>query len=123
MNRVNSSVPSGAAVEMAPCGDEGYLREAADATRVCAGRGLCWEGAASARGTVGVLARALDSAKAFAKAHVRRIAHSRQLSCVWLSPGLKHATHVAVVPVYNEALRLEGLLGHRRVHCCRQPFD
>lgn len=113
MYSTNSSVSSERAQGAATGGGAGRPPKAT-AVGPCANGSLRWETAGGERATVSGLARAIHSFKAFAKAHIRRIAHSRQVSRVWLSPGLKEASHVVILSVYNEAHRLDAFLDHYR---------
>ena len=114
MNPVNSEISSEAIPGATISRDTRYRCEMTNASHACIGQGLRWEVADCERATVSGLARTIHSVKEFAKAHIRRIAHYRQLIRVRLSPGLKDATHVVIVNVYNEALRLEAFLDHYR---------
>jgi hypothetical protein len=75
---------------------------------------LRWETTRDTPQATSVVARTVHSVSAFAKAHIRRFAHLRQFACVWLSPGLKQASHVVVLHTYNEAHRIDAFLAHYR---------
>jgi glycosyltransferase involved in cell wall biosynthesis len=114
VNPVNSNMSSEAALGATNCVDASHSHDTAAPPQTCTGQSLSWECVGSKHGSVSRLARTLHSIKECAKAHIRRIAHARQLIRVRLSPSLEKATHVVIVTIYNEALRLEAFLHHYR---------
>ncbi|WP_081723461.1 glycosyltransferase family 2 protein [Paraburkholderia mimosarum] len=115
MNPVDNNILSDTLPGVVNSGVENYYsRDVANALQTPDEPGLRWEGPDCERAPVSRFTRTLHSVTDFAKAHVRRIAHARQLSRARISPSLKDATHVVVLTVYNEALRLEALLKHYR---------
>ncbi|HEY3596952.1 MAG TPA: glycosyltransferase family 2 protein [Paraburkholderia sp.] len=61
---------------------------------------------------VKALSLLLYSAVEFSKAHIRRIAKSREVSAVRMSPGLAAASHVLIMTVHNEAHRMAFFLSY-----------
>jgi hypothetical protein len=108
-----SSVPASRAELVGSADSPDNINAAAPATQHPGGR-LRWEPANGAASSTGTLSCAIHSLKAFAKAHIRRIARLHQVSRVWLSPGLKDASHVVVLNVYNEAHRIDAFLDHHQ---------